>query len=136
MNIAITGASGFLGPHLIARLQRDGHQVRTLGRRPTGIAGVQHFRWEATLAEPAPESVEGIDAVINLAGEPVAQRWNSDVKRRIRESRSIGTGKLVHSFARASKRPAVFIGGSAIGFYGDRGDEMLTEGSAPGTDFL
>ncbi|MDZ4801045.1 MAG: TIGR01777 family oxidoreductase [Bryobacteraceae bacterium] len=136
MNIAITGASGFLGPHLIARLLKDGHSIRTLGRRDTGIAGVRHFAWDATAGEPSPDSLEGVEAVVNLIGEPVAQRWNSEVKRRIRESRGKGTRNLVSGLARLAVKPRVFVGGSAVGFYGDRGDELLTENSSAGQDFL
>jgi uncharacterized protein (TIGR01777 family) len=136
MNIALTGASGFLGPHLIGRLLQDGHEVRTLGRRDSGVAGVRHYSWEAEAGEPAPESLEVIDAVVNLIGEPVAQRWNSEVKRRIRESRTVGTRNLVAALGKLGKKPSVFVGGSAIGFYGDRADKTLTEESSMGDDFL
>ncbi len=135
MIIAITGASGFLGSHLIARLQREGHHVRTLGRRPTGIPETQHFAWNALADAPDPRALEGVEAVFSLAGEPVAQRWNADVKRRIRDSRVLGTRNLVDGIRQAQTSP-VLISSSAIGYYGDRGDDVLTESSNPGKDFL
>ncbi len=136
MNIAITGASGFLGPPLIERLLRDGHSIRTLGRSDPLIDGVRHYVWDALGAEPSPAALEGVDAVINLIGEPVAQRWSREVKQRIRDTRGKATRFLVKTLSSLAKPPAVLIGGSAIGFYGDRGDELLTEDSRLGTDFL
>lgn len=135
MIIAITGATGFLGPHLIARLQREGHQIRTLGRRPTGIPNTGHFAWDALAGPLDPRALEGVEAVFSLAGEPIAQRWNADVKRRIRDSRVLGTRNLVDGIRRAQTSP-VLISSSAIGYYGDRGDNVLTESSRPGKDFL
>jgi uncharacterized protein (TIGR01777 family) len=86
---------------------------------------------------PAPvDALQNADAIIHLAGEPVAQRWNSEVKRRIAESRSIGTRNLVDSLSRLDRKPAVLISASASGYYGDRGEETLTESSAPGSGFL
>jgi hypothetical protein len=77
-----------------------------------------------------------MDAVIHLAGEPVAQRWNADVKRRIRDSRVLGTRSLVEAIGRVQHKPRVLVCASAIGYYGDRGDEVLTESSKPGSGFL
>jgi uncharacterized protein (TIGR01777 family) len=85
---------------------------------------------------PPEEGLRDADAVINLAGEPVAQRWNDDVKRRIRESRVTGTRNLVAGMAKLAKRPAVLVCSSAVGYYGSRGDQILDESSAPGDDFL
>jgi uncharacterized protein (TIGR01777 family) len=82
------------------------------------------------------ESIDGADAVIHLAGEPVAQRWTAEVKRRIRESRVEGTRKLVHAISGVTRKPAVLVSGSAIGIYGSRGDEILTESSSAGEGFL
>jgi len=133
--IAITGASGFLGPHLIARLQHEGHQIRTLGRRSAPVPNTEHIYWDAVAGPPDPRALDGVEAVFSLAGEPVAQRWNADVKRRIRDSRVLGTRNLVAGLERAQTSP-VLISSSAIGYYGDRGDDVLTESSGPGKDFL
>jgi uncharacterized protein (TIGR01777 family) len=134
--IAITGASGFIGPRLIARLQRDSVTPRALGRRDPGVAGVQFARWDATAGEPPPEALRDVSAVIHLAGEPVAQRWSESVKSRIRESRVLGTRNLVNAIGRLPDRPGLLVSASAIGYYGDRGDEILTESTGPGNDFL
>jgi len=83
----------------------------------------------------AAESLAGADAVIHLAGEPVAQRWTPEAKRRIRASRMDGTRHLVNALSTLSRRPQVLICASAIGYYGSRGDEVLTEASRPGSDF-
>lgn len=135
MIIALTGASGFIGQHLIARLQREGYTVRALGRHDPQIAGVEFAPWDSS-QEPPPAAVRDAGAVIHLAGEPVAQRWSGEVKRRIRDSRIIGTRNLVDAIGKAQMKPAAFIAASAIGYYGDRGEDVLTEESAPGKDFL
>ncbi len=119
MNISITGASGFIGRHLVKSLAQAGHSPRALSRH----------------APPA-ESLREADAVIHLAGEPVAQRWTAEAKRRIRESRVEGTRNLVAALAALPRRPEALICASAIGYYGSRGDEILTESSAPGSGFL
>jgi uncharacterized protein (TIGR01777 family) len=98
--------------------------------------GVQLFVWDAMKGAPPAESLDGVDAVIHLAGEPIAQRWNDETKQKIKESRTVGTRNLVQALASMPTRPAVLINGSAIGFYGSRGDEMLTEESAPGSGFM
>jgi len=119
MNISITGASGFIGRHLMKSLAEAGHSPRALSRH----------------APPA-ESLREADAVIHLAGEPLAQRWTAEAKRRIRESRVAGTRNLVAALATLPRRPDALICASAIGYYGSRGDEVLTESSAPGSGFL
>ncbi len=118
MIVAITGASGFIGTRLCRRL--SGHEVRAISRRT------------ATLRD----AIDGVGAVVNLAGEPVSQRWSEEVKRRIRESRIATTRRVVEAMAAAEKRPSVLVSASAIGYYGSRGDEQLTERSAPGSGFL
>ena len=119
MQIAITGASGFIGRRLSARLTAAGHQVQPLGRG-------YH-----------PAALDGCDAVVHLAGEPVAQRWSEEVKRRIRESRVMGTRSLAAALAaKDAGRPRILVSASAVGLYGDRGDEVLTESSSPGQGFL
>ena len=127
MNITLTGASGFIGKQLVPELQKRGHVLRVLGRR----------EWDSSsTTPPPPDSLASADAIIHLAGAPVAQHWNTEVKKQIRDSRVNGTRALVHGLSTQSKRPEVLISGSAIGFYGDRGDEILTEMSPRGKGFL
>ena len=138
MTIAITGASGFIGRRLMKALAGGDHKLRVLSRHAgTNLPpGVQLFVWDATKGQPVEASLEGVDAVIHLAGEPIAQRWNDEVKQKIRESRITGTRRLVQALSTASRRPGVLICGSAIGYYGSRGDEVLTESSASGSGFM
>ncbi len=138
MKIALTGATGFLGTRLTNSLLEAGHSVRALVRRrddriPTAV---QIYEWDSAQGEPPPESLDDADAVIHLAGEPVAQRWNPGVKRLIRRSRVDGTRHLVNALSTQARRPRVLICASGIGIYGSRGDEILTEASEPGDDFL
>lgn len=137
MNITITGATGFIGGKLVEKLLAGGHQVHALGRkRSATLPGeVQFSEWNAG-GEPPALSLAGCDALIHLAGEPVAQRWNDRVKQRIRGSRIDSTRHLVNALSTQSHRPGVFLCASAIGYYGPRGDEILTEASGPGNDFL
>lgn len=130
MRIVITGASGFIGSHLTARLLPAGHEVVTLGRGPSAS-----FHWDQSSGAPA-EAFENADAVVHLAGEPVAQRWSAPVKRRIRDSRVLGTERLVQGLSITRNRPRTLVCASAVGYYGNRGDELLTEQSGPGTGFL
>jgi uncharacterized protein (TIGR01777 family) len=137
MNVLLTGATGFIGETLIARLLDRGHYVSILTRkvRPRADRNVGQYFWEMKGPAPA-EPLEWADAIIHLAGEPIAQRWNDEVKRKIRESRVDGTRHLVEGIARIANRPQVLISGSATGYFGDRGGEVLTEDSRPGTGFL
>ncbi len=137
MNVTLTGATGFVGRAVLARLVDGGHTVHVLGRRRgRGLpAAVRCSEWNAT-SEPPPESLAGADAVIHLAGEPVAQRWTAEAQARIRNSRVEGTRLLVNALSRQARRPAVLVCASAIGFYGSRGDEILSETSAAGRGFL
>lgn len=134
MRITLTGATGFIGTALTGTLREAGHELRFLTRRPGAVAGA--YGWNPLGGEPPPESLEGADAVIHLAGEPVAQRWTPEVKRLIRESRVAGTRYLVQALSTQSRRPEVLVCASAVGYYGDRKDEELTEQSAPGSGFL
>jgi uncharacterized protein (TIGR01777 family) len=135
MTIVITGATGFIGRHLIARLKREGHAVRALGRRDPRTDDVEFVEWDSA-REPPPAALADADALVHLAGEPVAQRWSDEAKRRIHDSRVHGTRNLVNALSKLQSRPSTLIAGSAIGYYGDRGDEVLTEASGPGSDFL
>lgn len=142
MKILLTGATGFIGGHLAKSLARDGHELVILSRHPDGVGEklnvpVKAFKWESYLPVPA-EALTGVNAVIHLAGEGIAEkRWTEEQKKKILETRVEGTRHLVRAIAAMpGKKPEVVVGASAIGFYGDRGDEVLTEGSAPGTGFL
>jgi hypothetical protein len=143
MKVLVTGATGFLGRRLCERLHHEGHEIVALSRDPDRareripvLAGAH--RWEALTAEPPREAFEGLPAVVHLAGETIAGRWTSAKKRKIYESRVDGTRYLVDGLAQldADERPRVLISASAVGYYGDRGDELLTEDSPPGTGFL
>lgn len=138
MTIAITGASGFIGRRLMKALAGGNHSLRVLSRHAgTNLPpGVKLYVWDASKGQPPAESLEGVDALVHLAGEPIAQRWNDEVKQKIHETRVTGTRNLVQALSTVSQRPAVLICGSAIGYYGSRGDEVLTESSAPGSGFV
>jgi len=138
MKITISGASGLIGRRLLKTLAAGGHSLQVLSRH-AGMnmpAGVKVFTWDSAKGEPPAESLRDVDAVIHLAGEPVAQRWSAAVKDRIRESRVTGTANLVKGIARMERKPSVLVSSSAIGYYGSRGDEVLTESSSKGNDFL
>lgn len=141
MKVTITGATGLVGRALIAELRRrDGAEVTVLSRDPqrarAELSGVEAVRWSA-LDEPAPASaLAGRDAVVHLAGEPVAQRWSARAKQAIHESRVLGTRNLLAGFAAADPRPGVLVSSSAIGIYGERHEEPLDEEAALGQGFL
>lgn len=118
MRVALTGARGFVGSALTELLQNQGHETKALSRRPS------------------PADLEGVETVVHLAGEAVAQRWTEEVKRRIRDSRVLGTRHLVESIKSLETKPKVVLCASATGFYGHRGDEVLTEESGAGEGFL
>ncbi len=140
MKILITGATGLIGKAICRSLANEGNQLVVLSRRePSGtdFSGVTSFRWEPGSESPPAQSWEGVEAVIHLAGEPVAAaRWTERQKRRIRDSRVKGTRNLVAGMSLAPSRPKILISASAVGFYGDRGGEILTERSIPGSGFL
>jgi uncharacterized protein (TIGR01777 family) len=138
MKISVTGATGFIGSHLIEALLEDGHKVVAIGRtRGARLPpAVQFLEWRSMDAEPPRDVFASADAVVHLAGEPVSQRWTPQVKQRIRSSRVDGTRNLVNALSKQSPRPRVLVCASAIGYYGSRGDEVLTETSGPGRDFL
>ena len=138
MKCIISGGSGFIGQRLVDSLLKDGHYVSVWSRTPGREvrAAVGSFFWDPISGEPASESLDDFDVVVHLAGEPVAQRWTPEVKRKIRDSRVQGTQHLVHAISTVKRRPGVLVCASAIGYYGDRGDEVLTESSASGKGFL
>jgi uncharacterized protein (TIGR01777 family) len=138
VKITISGASGLIGRRLLKSLSTEGHSLHVLSRHAgTNLpGGVKLSSWDPARSEPPADSLRDADAVIHLAGEPVAQRWNDDVKRRIRDSRVAGTSNLVQALAKLPTRPKTLLCASAVGYYGSRGDETLTENSAPGSDYL
>lgn len=134
--VAITGASGFIGSALVDSLERDGHRVLRLVRRPAR-AGSQEVEWDPATGRIDREGLEGIDAAVHLAGESIDGRWTDARKRRLRASRVQGTDLIAGSLASLSRRPEVLVSGSAVGYYGaDRGDDPLDESSPAGADFL
>ena len=138
MRIAITGASGLIGRRLLKNLAAGGHSLRVLSRHAgTNLPpGVRLSVWDASRGEPPADSLQDVDAVVHLAGEPVAQRWTAHARQAIRESRVTGTRNLVQALAKLPKKPEVLVCASAVGYYGSRGDEILNESSSPGADYL
>jgi uncharacterized protein len=130
--ILVSGVSGPIGKALLPELRKRGRIVRLV--RGT-VTGNDQISWNPAQALP-PQQVEGFDIVIHLAGETIVGRWNAAKKARIRDTRVQGTKTLVESLTKTAHPPRVFICASAIGYYGDRGDELLREESAPGSDFL
>jgi hypothetical protein len=145
MRVTLTGATGLIGPSLLASLGERGAQVTILTRDPerarAKLGEVEAVRWDL-MSEPAPAAaLAGRDAVVHLAGAPVAQRWSKKVKQAIRASRVVGTRNLVEGIASvgqtdAGQRPRTLVSSSAIGYYGAHGDEPLDEDAPPGSDFL
>jgi uncharacterized protein len=133
MKILGSGMSGPIGGELLPALVVSGNKVTRLVRRAPQSS--DDIRWDP-MRSIVPETVSGFDAVIHLAGESIVGRWTSEKKARMVDSRVQGTGHLAEALARASRKPQVLITASAIGYYGDRGEETLTEESGPGTNFL
>lgn len=140
MRILMTGATGLIGQKLSRELRAEGHETVILTRRPERVnkePGVIVHGWNPAGETPPAEAWEGVEAVVHLAGEPVAAgRWTEEQKIRIRDSRVTGTRYLVDGMKRLTVPPRVFVSASAVGYYGDRGNEPLIENSDPGTGFL
>lgn len=135
MQALITGATGLVGRALRSRLEHPAVLSRNPGRAVGLLGAVDAFAWAGGL--PPASAFEGIDAVFHLAGEPVAEgRWDDDKKQRIMDSRVVGTRNLVDRLATLERKPRVLVSASAVGYYGDRRDERLTEAAAPGNGFL
>lgn len=138
--IAVTGATGMIGGALLPFLSTQGHSVRSIGRVHSQHKGVrigEKFSWDPSHGTLDASACEGAQAVVHLAGDSVgSERWNAEKKRRIRASRLNSTKLLVNSFAKLQDKPKVFVCASAIGYYGDRHEETLTESSSRGSGFL
>jgi len=135
MNIGISGASGLIGRSFCRLMRNGGHQLRIFGR--TAVEGLPVSSWDLFQGPPDLRALEGLDAFVHLAGTPIAEgRWTAQRKRLIRESRITGTRNLVEGLLKLSNPPKVLVSASAVGFYGDRGDEVLAEESSPGNGFL
>jgi uncharacterized protein len=140
LRVTVTGATGLIGGSLVAALHQRGAHVTVLSRDPAraraSLGEVDAVGWNL-MSEPAPfAALDGRDAVVHLAGEPVAQRWTEKAKRAIRESRTIGTRNLVEGLSRAPAAPRTLVSSSAIGYYGAHGEEPLDEDAPAGGDFL
>jgi uncharacterized protein (TIGR01777 family) len=135
MDVLVSGSTGLIGSALVRALVDGGHRVRRLRR--DAATGGDDVAWDIDGGTIDVRALEGIDAVVHLAGEGIGEhRWTDAQKHRILESRTKGTALLAGAVAELAKPPEVFVSASAIGYYGNRGDEMLTEDSASGTDFL
>jgi uncharacterized protein (TIGR01777 family) len=135
MKIVIAGASGLIGSALVRALRGAGHDVRRLVRR-AAVAAPDEILWSPAAGELNPQDLRGTDAIINLAGENVGHRWTPGRRERILRSRVDSTRTLVAAMAALKPAPSVFLSASAIGYYGDRGEETLTESSPIGHGFL
>src|SRR5438105_9818581 len=136
MKILVTGSTGLVGSALIPSLKSKGHQVIRLVRSTPNDSATEVF-WNPEKGILNASELEGIDAVVHLAGESIAEgRWTDEKKKRIRESRVKGTKLLGDALANLSNPPKTLVSASAVGYYGNRGDEVLTEGSTPGDGFL
>ena len=139
MRVAVTGSTGLIGQALVERLEANGHQVVRVVRPGSsqGLGPSTSVPWNPTTSRIEEKGLEGLDAVVHLAGEPIAaRRWSEDQKQRIAQSRVKGTAMLAEALARLSEPPGVLVSASAIGYYGSRGDELLDESSSGGDDFL
>jgi uncharacterized protein len=139
MRVLVTGASGRIGKALCGELLKRGDDVVGLTRDPDKAGASQPqvtwHAWEPTLERPTATAFEGVDGVVNLVGEKINQRWSDDAKRKIMDTRKVATHNLVGTIDGLAAKPKVLVSQSAVGYYGDRGDEELDESSAPGAGF-
>jgi hypothetical protein len=136
LRVAVTGATGLVGSAVVTALRSAGHRVDRVSRR-LPAPGSTDIQWDPARGQIDPRALEGVDAVVHLAGESVAaRRWTQAAKERIRRSRVESTRLLAETLGRLSRRPRVLVSASAVGYYGSRGEEPLTEDSPPGEGFL
>jgi len=139
VKVLVTGASGFIGAALCDALLVRGDTVIGLTRDPQRARstnpGVKWHAWEPTLERPPTAAFDGVDAVVNLLGEKINQRWSDEAKQRIMESRRTGTHNLVGTIAGLERKPRALVNQSAIGYYGDRGEAIVDESAEPGEGF-
>ena len=140
MKILVTGATGLIGRSLCRALTDESHTVAAVSRspvKPPGLAVAEVYQWDPQSGPLPHAALDGVDAVVNLAGEPLdARRWSDQQKRLIRDSRIVTTRNLVEGLRSVDRKPAILVSGSAVGFYGDRGDEQLEETSPAGHGFM
>jgi uncharacterized protein (TIGR01777 family) len=136
MKVLVTGASGMIGSALCDALLARGDQVVGLTREPerarSARPGIVWHRWEPTLERPPAEAFDGVEGVVHLLGERIDQRWTDEAKKKIMDSRRVGTRNLVAAIAGLERRPAVLVSQSAVGYYGDRGEAVVDESTPPG----
>jgi uncharacterized protein (TIGR01777 family) len=139
VRVLVTGATGLIGTALCDALLDRGDEVVGLSRDPANAGaarpGIDWHPWEPVLERPAAEAFAGVDGVVNLVGETIAQRWDEETKRRIMESRRTATHNLVQTIATLPQRPQVLVSQSAVGYYGDRGERIVDESVGPGSSF-
>ncbi|WP_013320353.1 thylakoid membrane protein ThyD [Gloeothece verrucosa] len=145
MKIAITGATGFVGTRLVEKLNAQGDQILVLTRNPekakrvfpaVAFSNLEVVKYQATESGEWQKAISGCDAVVNLAGEPISERWTPAHKQAILDSRQLGTQKIVEAIIKANAKPSVLINPSAIGYYGTSETATFDENSPSGTDFL
>ena len=141
MRIALPGATGLIGSRLTELLLDSGHEPVVLSRCPDKLAdrfkSLPAFKWDPLQEALTTEPFDAVDAVVNMAAVPIdVGRWNDARKTMIRDSRVLGTRRIVQALSKLDRKPEVLVAGSAVGYYGSRGDEVLHEDSAPGDDFL
>jgi uncharacterized protein (TIGR01777 family) len=143
MRVFVTGGTGLIGRRLVRRLAERGDHPVVLSRQADkarlnpALRGIEVLQGDPMVPGGWEAAVDGCDAIVNLAGHNIfAERWDSDVKRKIRDSRVYGTENVVDAIRKASRKPTALVQASAIGYYGPKGDEELTESSPPGDDFM
>jgi uncharacterized protein len=140
MKVAVTGGTGFIGSRLVERLQAEGHQVLLLVRNAQKaqqrFPKAEIVSYIPKVSGPWQQAISGCDGVVNLAGEPIANRWTENSKQEILESRQLGTQKIVEAIAQANPKPSVLVNSSAVGYYGTSETAVFNETSSPGKDFL